>query len=153
MVFAPTRPEILPSLQPEAAADARLAEDLCALQAEVLGMGDDNYARLQRVCPDPQRRYRVLLGRVAHQTRLALAGTLPPWRSPPRPAIDPSALATAARDVTLQLTTVDPSERAAADAFSPGPPVDAERCWRCDARPSDSELGLCWPCHSVLASR
>lgn len=29
---------------------------------------------------------------------------------------------------------------------------ESERCWRCDARPATSDVGLCDPCHASLTA-
>lgn len=141
-----------------AAEDADLSEELCRVQAHILGMGDDNYQRLRRVCPDTDRRYFVLQLRVNRQVQLALAAQVPRWRVSRRPNCDPAATSTAARDVWLELefqrrTSVPNASRGGGDWFAPGPPHDAEVCWRCDARDADSDIGLCGRCHASLVSR
>lgn len=138
-----------------AADDDDLSEALCRVQAQILGMGDDNYQRLRRVCADRERCYRVLQGRVNRQIQLALAGTTPRWRAARRPNCDPAATSTAARDVWLQLEFQRSwgGPLGGGDGFTPGTPHDAERCWRCDAREAAGDIGLCTPCHASLASR
>lgn len=138
-----------------------LGEELCRVQAEILEMGADNYERLRRVCPDVDRRYRVLQSRVGHQVRLVLAGSSPRWRQGWRPDYEAAATATAAREMWMEFDarggtvrevhTDTATERG--DGFSPGPPQDAERCWRCDARNAASDIGLCERCHVSLTSR
>lgn len=138
-----------------------LGEELCRVQAEILEMGADNYERLRRVCPDADRRYRVLQSRVGHQVRLVLAGSSPRWRQGWRPEYEAAATATAAREMWMEFDarggTVREVHTDAAtqrgDGFSPGPPQDAERCWRCDARDAASDIGLCQRCHVSLTSR
>lgn len=138
-----------------------LGEELCRIQAEILEMGADNYARLKRVCPDPDRRYQVLQRRVNHQVQLVLAGSAPRWRQEPRPNCAAAATSTAAREMWMEFDAGGRAVREVhtdvgaprGDGFSPGPPRDAERCWRCDARNAVSDIGLCEPCHSSLTSR
>lgn len=147
------------SIGPGAATDDDdLGEELCRVQAGILEMGEDNYERLRRVCPDPQRRYRVLQCRVSHQVRATLASQVPPWRRPPRPGIDGAAVHTAARDVwvTVQWQRRGrPSDErlTTPDSYVPGEPVEAEYCWCCDDRVAAGDIGLCEPCHAALSAR
>jgi hypothetical protein len=144
-----------------AAEDADLGEELCRVQANILDMGADNYERLRRVCPDTNRRYRALQHRVGHQVRLALAAAAPRWRTAPQRLVAAAATASATRELWAELDerggtahlTHTAVREAATDEFSPGPPRDAERCWRCDARDAASDIGLCEPCPESLASR
>lgn len=133
-----------------AAADD-LGEEMCRLQAEMLDMGWDNYERLCRLCPDPDRRYRVLQHRFTHRVRAALASTRPPWREPP-----PGAVVPVGRGVEVLLDWQGPAGPpgeglGSRDSFAPGRPAEAEICWRCDAREADGDVGLCGPCHAALA--
>lgn len=138
-----------------------LDEELCRVQADMLQMGRDNYQRLRRVCPDPQRRYRVLRKRLDRQIRLALAASVPRWRALGHRNYDAAATSTAAREVWFELDARGQSLREPhitmgigdGDGFSPGEPPDAERCWCCDARDAASDIGLCEPCHTALTSR
>lgn len=141
--------------------DPDLGEELCRVQAEILAMGADNYERLKRVCPDPDRRYRVLQRRVNHQVQLVLAGSPPRWRQASQPSCEAAATSTAARELWMEFDARGGSVSAVhtdvaaprGDGFSPGPPRDAEQCWRCDARRAASDIGLCEPCHASLTSR
>ena len=150
-----------PASDDEATAVEDLDEQLCQVQADMLEMGRDNYERLCRVCPDPQRRYRVLRGRIDRQIQLALAASVPRWRSPNRPRFDAAATSTAAAEMWFDLDTRGESVRqthialdaADGDGFSPGRPPDAELCWCCDLRNAASDIGLCTPCHGALRSR
>lgn len=135
---------------PGAAGDD-LGEEMCRVQAEMLDMGEDNYQRLCRVCPDPDRRYRVLRRRFTHQVRTALASSQPPWRQ-----ATPSAVLPVARGVELTLDWQgrgSGGDLGSPDSFAPGPSAGAETCWRCDAREAGGDLGLCEPCHAALAAR
>lgn len=131
------------------------------MQADMLQMGRDNYERLQRVCPDPGRRYRVLRSRLDRQIRLVLAASVPRWRAPRHRSYDAAATSTAAREMWLELDERGGSlrERRIAmgtrdgDGFSPGVPPDYERCWCCDARDAAGDIGLCQPCHTALSSQ
>lgn len=141
--------------------DPDLGEELCRVQADILEMGTDNYERLKRVCPDPDRRYRVLQRRVNHQVQLALAGSPPRWRQDAGPDCEARHTSPAAREMWVELDARGEAVREVhtdvaarrGDGFSPGPPRDAERCWRCDARDAASDIGLCEPCHVSLTSR
>lgn len=116
-------------------------------------MGEDNYQRLCRVCPDPDRRYRVLQSRFTHQVRAVLASSQPPWRQAP-----PAAVLPAGRGVEVVLTCQGRATPAGGDPGSPdsyasGPSASAEMCWRCDARTATVDVGLCESCHTALATR
>lgn len=135
---------------------AGVTDDLCRVQADLLGMGRDNYERLCRLCPDPERRYRVLRVRVEH--RLGVV-TRPPTPTSRRPAAGSTALA-AGGGVQLELewqgTPRDPrnadEQATSADAFVVGEPAGSDRCWRCNARSAAGDLGLCEPCHASLVA-
>lgn len=135
---------------------AEVTDDLCRVQADLLGMGEDNYQRLCRLCPDPERRYRVLRVRVEH--RLGVVPS-PPFPASRLPADGTTALA-AGGGVQLELewqgTSRDPrnadDQATSADAFVVGEPAGSDRCWRCNARSAVGDLGLCEPCHASLVA-
>lgn len=134
-------------------APSEVAEELCRVQADLLAMGEDNYQRLCRACPDPERRYRVLRTRVDHQL-----GT-PPWGLPPHPAQGTPGPSTTALAGGVQVELEwrgqprDADERATSpDAFVAGEPTGKDRCWRCNASTAASDLGLCEACHAALAA-
>lgn len=109
--------------------DLALSEELCLMQADMLGMGRDNYRRMCKVCPDPDLRLHALLHRVSSNR-----GYRP---APVQRARSPGCEVPAASD----------------DAFVPGPHRDAHRCWRCDVRTANDGVGLCRPCHGALITQ
>lgn len=130
-----------------------LGEEMCRVQAGMLDMGEDNYQRLCRVCPDPDRRYRVLQRRFTHRVRTALASSQPPWRQ-----ATPAAVLPAGGGVEVVLDWQGRAgssgrDPASPDAYAPGPSARAETCWRCDARAATDDVGLCEPCHTALSTR
>lgn len=139
-----------------AARAAAVTDDLCQVQADLVGMGRDNYRRLCRVCPDPERRYRVLRSRVEHRLGVVPRPSSPAHR---RPADGAAALA-AGGGVQLELewqgSSRDPrnvdDQATSADAFVVGEQAASDRCWRCNARSAAGDLGLCEPCHASLVA-
>lgn len=135
---------------------SEVTDDLCRVQADLLGMGPDNYQRLRRICPDPERRYRVLRARVEHRLGVVPSPSSPAYS---RPAEGTTALA-AGGGMQLELewqgTPRDPrsvdDEATSADAFVVGEPAGSDRCWRCNARSAAGDLGLCEACHASLVA-
>lgn len=136
-----------------------LCEELCDMQAELLGLGADNYQRLLRVCPDPNLRLHALLHRVANRRRPPT-----PVRPPGQPRCDgarshPSTSGAVRSEshaprwsgTNGHASAFDLDEAwDAAEHFTAVPHRDAHRCWRCDARRAADEIGLCEPCHGSL---
>lgn len=134
--------------------EVEFSEQLCRTQADILGMGEDNYQRLCRICPDPRQRYRVLLTRVDHWFRdqREAPGQLRPHRNTPWSA---TVDAGGGVQIVLESDTSAPENDARAtsqDAFVAGEPKSSEWCWRCNARSAAGDLGLCEPCHAELAA-
>lgn len=139
--------------------DDGLCEELCDMQAEMLGLGADNYQRLRRVCPDPNLRLHALLHRVANRRRPSTS-VPPPRRSRcDGPRRHPSTSGSVRSEAhTPRWAGTDGHASAfdldeawdAAEHFTAVPHRDAHRCWRCDARSAADEIGLCGPCHGSL---
>lgn len=147
-----------------AGGDAGLCEELCGMQADLLGMGDDNYARLCRVCPDSDLRLHALLHRVANRDRPACRPTLRVHGQRPRPR-EAASLPSVTHlrfqrngqrwyEVNGHAASAFDLDEAwdAAEYFTSAPHRDAHRCWRCDARSAADDIGLCPPCHGSLVS-
>lgn len=163
---ASSGPLTRPSGASGAASENReLCEELCGMQADLLGMGNDNYARLCRVCPDSDLRLHALLHRVANRDRPACGSTLRVHGQRPRPR-EAARLPTVTHlrfqrggqgwhEVNGHRASAFDLDEAwdAAEYFTSAPHRDAHRCWRCDARSAADDIGLCQPCHGSLVSQ
>lgn len=148
-----------------AASETReLCEELCGMQADLLGMGADNYLRLCRVCPDSNLRLHALLHRVANKNRPSYGWTLQVHGQRPRVRQDPGLPHMSHPRFRRngrrwhevnghQGSALDLNEDwDAAEYCTTATHRDAHRCWRCDARSAADDIGLCEPCHGSLVS-
>lgn len=142
-----------------------LCEELCGMQADLLGMGDDNYARLCRVCPDSDLRLHALLHRVGNKDRPQCGPPLRVHGQRPQPddgeglpsVSHPRFRTSGQRGLGAnghRGSAFDLDEAwDAAEYFTAVPHRDAHRCWRCDARSAADDIGLCQPCHGSLVGQ